>query len=432
MFKTIKNAWGIPELRSKLIFTLFIIVLYRIGAALPVPFVDFTALKTAFTDIVGEDSIFQYFNILSGNTFSQATLFALSISPYITAQIVMQLLCVAIPALERLSKRGEEGRKVIDKISRYMTVGLALITAYGYYSLLHSYGFIADGFFRAVVVIFSYCAGASLIMWLAEKINDQGIGNGISIILFANIISALPAMVTSFVATLRQQLPYYWQMVLVGIVGIAILVATVIFCVFFSDAERKIPVQYAKRVVGRKMYGGQATTLPIKVNMSGVMPIIFASTLVSLPATILAFVDPEEGSFWAGVKNALSSGSWVYSVVMFVLIIAFAYFYVSISFNPVEVSNNLMKNGGFIPGIRPGKPTAAYITKILNRITLIGALFLGVVCIFPLVLNMCTGGIFQAISFGGSSMLIIVGVALETVREIEAQMTMRHYKGFLD
>ena len=432
MFKTIKNAWGIPELRAKLIFTLFIVVLYRIGAALPVPFVDFTALKTAFTDIVGEDSIFQYFNILSGNTFSQATLFALSISPYITAQIVMQLLCVAIPALERLSKRGEEGRKVIDKISRYLTVALALITAYGYYSLLHSYGFIADGFFRAVVVIVSYCAGASLIMWLAEKGNDQGIGNGISIILFANIISALPAMVTSFVATLRQSLPYYWQMVLVGIVGIAILVATVIFCVFFSDAERRIPVQYAKRVVGRKMYGGQATNLPIKVNMSGVMPIIFASTLVSLPATILAFVDPEEGTFWYSFQQALSSGSWIYSVVMFVLIIAFAYFYVSISFNPVEVSNNLMKNGGFIPGIRPGKPTAAYITKILNRITLIGALFLGVVCVFPLVLNMCTGGIFQAISFGGSSMLIIVGVALETVREIEAQMTMRHYKGFLD
>ncbi len=431
MFKTMKNAWGIPELRAKLVFTLFIIVLYRIGAALPVPFVDFTALKTAFTDIVGEDSIFQYFNILSGNTFSQATLFALSISPYITAQIVMQLLCVAIPALERLSKRGEEGRKVIDKISRYLTVGLALITAYGYYSLLHSYGFIADGFFRAVVVIVSYCAGASLIMWLAEKINDQGIGNGISIILFANIISALPAMVTSFVSTLRQSLPYYWQMVLVGIVGFAILVATVIFCVFFSDAERRIPVQYAKRVVGRKMYGGQATNLPIKVNMSGVMPIIFASTLVSLPATILAFVDPEEGTFWYKFQQALSSSSWIYSVVMFVLIIAFAYFYVSISFNPVEVSNNLMKNGGFIPGIRPGKPTAAYITKILNRITLIGALFLGVVCVFPLVLNMCTGGIFQAISFGGSSMLIIVGVALETVREIEAQMTMRHYKGFL-
>lgn len=431
MFKTMKNAWGIPELRAKLVFTLFIIVLYRIGAALPVPFVDFTALKTAFTDIVGEDSIFQYFNILSGNTFSQATLFALSISPYITAQIVMQLLCVAIPALERLSKRGEEGRKVIDKISRYLTVGLALITAYGYYSLLHSYGFIADGFFRAVVVIVSYCAGASLIMWLAEKINDQGIGNGISIILFANIISALPAMVTSFVSTLRQSLPYYWQMVLVGIVGFAILIATVIFCVFFSDAERRIPVQYAKRVVGRKMYGGQATNLPIKVNMSGVMPIIFASTLVSLPATILAFVDPEEGTFWYKFQHALSSGSWIYSVVMFVLIIAFAYFYVSISFNPVEVSNNLMKNGGFIPGIRPGKPTAAYITKILNRITLIGALFLGVVCVFPLVLNMCTGGIFQAISFGGSSMLIIVGVALETVREIEAQMTMRHYKGFL-
>ena len=431
MFKTMKNAWGIPELRAKLVFTLFIIVLYRIGAALPVPFVDFTALKTAFTDIVGEDSIFQYFNILSGNTFSQATLFALSISPYITAQIVMQLLCVAIPALERLSKRGEEGRKVIDKISRYLTVGLALITAYGYYSLLHSYGFIADGFFRAVVVIVSYCAGASLIMWLAEKINDQGIGNGISIILFANIISALPAMVTSFVSTLRQTLPYYWQMVLIGIVGIAILVATVVFCVFFSDAERRLPVQYAKRVVGRKMYGGQATNLPIKVNMSGVMPIIFASTLVSLPATILAFVDPEEGTFWYKFQQALSSGSWIYSVVMFVLIIAFAYFYVSISFNPVEVSNNLMKNGGFIPGIRPGKPTAAYITKILNRITLIGALFLGVVCVFPLVLNMCTGGIFQAISFGGSSMLIIVGVALETVREIEAQMTMRHYKGFL-
>ena len=440
MFQTFKNAFKIPDLRNKLLFTLFIILLYRVGVAIPVPYVDSNIM--AMTIQANAGTIFDYFNILSGSAFANATLFALGVSPYITAAIVIQLLAIAIPALEKLSKEGEEGKKKLDNITRYVTIALALITSFGYYMLMKNYGILTEsGAFAAAVIIACYCAGAALVMWLAEKINEKGIGNGISIILFANIISRIPSMVGSMWST-----AYGWMQngglgilwgVLFIICVIAFMVALVGVVVFLTESERKIPVQYAKRVVGRKMYGGQSSVLPIKLNMTGVMPIIFASSICSLPATVLMFIkEPAAGSFGKGVydffKNISDTTSIVYIIIYFILIIAFAYFYIAISFNPVEVANNLKKNGGFIPGIRPGKPTSDYISKILSKITLIGAIYLGLIAIFPMILNMISSSTFSGIAFGGSSLLIVVGVALETTREIEAQMTMRHYKGFLE
>ena len=450
MLKTLRNAWAVPELRQKMLFTLFILLLYRVGAAIPVPFITATGLKVA--ELGGSGSIFSYLNILSGDAFSKGTLFALAVSPYITAQIVIQLLAVAIPALEKLSKQGEEGRKKLERITRYLTVGLALITAFGYYKLLNStqmrnyYGEIVtqgsnkfENVFIAVTIILCYTAGASLIMWLAEKIDEQGIGNGISMILFANILCGIPSTIASFSAQITEYLKkdnsYVAVAVVLSILAILVVLASIIFMVYMTDAERRIPVQYAKRVVGRKMYGGQNSNLPIKLNMSGVMPIIFASTIVSLPVTIIYLCQPKEGGFWSKVQHALSSDNWIYAVVLFVLIIAFAYFYISISFNPVEVANNLMQQGGSIPGIRPGKPTAQYIQKVLNKVVLMGAFFLGIIACVPLVVNIISTEIFSVgigiVSFSGSSLLIVVGVALETVRDMESQMAMRHYKGFL-
>lgn len=449
MLKTLRNAWTIPELRRKMLFTLFIIILYRLGAAIPVPFTTGAAIQLA--NFYGSGSVFTYLNILSGDAFSKGTLFALAVSPYITAQIVLQLLTVAIPALEKLSKEGEEGRKKIEKITRYVTIGLALITSYGYYSLLTSsavtsqYGSLiqktGDGWdvFIAITVILSYTAGASLIMWLAEKIDDQGIGNGISMILFANIVCGLPSTIESFANEISMYLQndnsYLVVAIVLSVLAVAIVLASIVFVVYMSDAERRIPVQYAKRVVGRKIYGGQNSNLPIKLNMSGVMPIIFASTIVSLPVTIIYLANPKESSFWYNIANALSSNSWIYAIVMFALIIAFAYFYISISFNPVEVSNNLMQQGGSIPGIRPGRPTAQYITKVLNKVVLMGAFFLGIVSIVPLIINIVSTDLFGVgigiVSFSGNTLLIVVGVILEVVRDMESQMAMRHYKGFL-
>ena len=450
MLKTLRNAWAVPELRQKMLFTLFILLLYRVGAAIPVPFITATGLKVA--ELGGSGSIFSYLNILSGDAFSKGTLFALAVSPYITAQIVIQLLAVAIPALEKLSKQGEEGRKKLERITRYLTVGLALITAFGYYKLLNStqmrnyYGEIVtqgsnkfENVFIAVTIILCYTAGASLIMWLAEKIDEQGIGNGISMILFANILCGIPSTIASFSAQITEYLKkdnsYVAVAVVLSILAILVVLASIIFMVYMTDAERRIPVQYAKRVVGRKMYGGQNSNLPIKLNMSGVMPIIFASTIVSLPVTIIYLCQPKEGGFWSKVQHALSSDNWIYAVVLFVLIIAFAYFYISISFNPVEVANNLMQQGGSIPGIRPGKPTAQYIQKVLNKVVLMGAFFLGIIACVPLVINIISTEIFSVgigvVSFSGNSLLIVVGVALETVRDMESQMAMRHYKGFL-
>ena len=430
MFKAIVTAWKLPDLRKKMLFTIMILVLFRIGCVIPVPFIDASVISGWFNSAANSGTMFGYFNVLSGQAFSQGTLFALSVSPYITASIVMQLLTIAIPALERLQKSGEEGQKKINAITRYLTVGLALITSYGYYlTLKTSVNAITDpSTFAMIVILACHCAGAAIIMWMGEKINERGIGNGISLILFVNIISSLPTMASSFVAYFQQTpviVPIYAGMILVAIAIIA-------FVVFMTESERRLPVQYAKRVVGRKMYGGQSTYLPIKLNMSGVMPIIFASTIVSLPSTIaLFFPQAQEGTFWYGLLQALSSGSFVYAVVLCLLIIAFSYFYLSISFNPVEVANNLKKNGGFIPGIRPGKPTSDFITKSLHKITLIGAFFLGIIAIIPMLVNL-TGISFGSVTFGGTSLLILVGVVLEVRTDLESQITMRHYKGFLE
>ena len=434
MFGTIKNAFKIPELRKKLIYTMIIILLYRLGAIVPVPFVQPSLIS------LPEGSIFQYLNILSGDAFQKATLFALSISPYITASIVIQLLCVAIPALERLSKEGEEGKKKINAITRYVTVALALLTSIGYYLLMkNTYQCLTDDgkqWYGAVVIIACYCAGASIIMWLGEKINENGIGNGISMILFANIVSSGPALIGSLIDTFSSYINLIAGGDYLGILWIFLTVlmivgvlAAVVFVVFITDSERKLPVQYAKRVVGRKMYGGQSSNLPIKLNMSGVMPIIFASSIISLPVTIMQFCGVAQTNFW---YQLFGTSSPVYIILFFVLIIAFSYFYIAISFNPQEVSNNLQKNGGFIPGIRPGRPTAEYITKVLSKVTLMGAMFLSIIAVLPLIINAVSGNALAGIAFSGSSLLIVVGVALETAREIEAQMTMRHYKGFLE
>lgn len=439
MFRTLKNAWGVPELRKKIYVTIFIIIIYRIGAVLPVPYFD-SAQLAALRDATS-GSIFDYLNILSGDAFSRGTLFALSISPYITASIVIQLLTVAIPALERMQKSGEEGRKKLTQITRIVTVALGLITAIGYYFYMRNNGALtSDSLFSAIVIIACYSAGTALIMWLAEKINDKGIGNGISIILFANIVSSFPQIIRTFIGLINSYKA--WGVVAVEAILITVLVV-VTFIVWFTNSERRLPVQYAKKVVGRKMYGGQNTTLPLKLNMDGVMPIIFANSIVSIPATLALIIAPtgaqstttgmyENTNWWGHVVNALSYRSPIYIVIFFVLIIAFAYFYTAISFNPVEVANNLKKQGGSIPGIRPGKPTADYISKILGRITLIGALFLSVVAVLPLVVNMVSKTSIGSLAFSGSSILIVVGVALETARELEAQVTMRHYKGFLD
>ena len=451
MFKTLKNAWRIPELKKKLLFTLLIIVLYRLGANIPVPFVNPEAIKSS-TDIFGS-GILQYLNILSGEALSKATLLALGVSPYITASIVMQLLTIAIPPLERLSKDGENGRKKITAITRVVTVALALVTSIGYAIFLANTNnelgqpmlLVSPNFFQYAIIVSCYCAGAALVMWLAEKINDHGIGNGISMILFANIIAGFYSMALSIwsLAT-NESLRDTLGNVFGGAVGIALavfetllIIGIIVIIVRMNDAERRIPIQYAKRVVGRKMYGGQNTNLPIKVNMSGVMPIIFANSIVSIPATIVGFMSGTNG-FKRFVEKWFNYNTWLYIAVFLVLLIAFAYFYVAISFNPVEVANNIKSNGGAIPGIRSGRPTIDFIKKVLNRITLVGALLVALIAVFPLIVNIVTGyfpataGLFTALAFSGSSMMIVVGVALETVRELEAQMSLRNYKGFLD
>ncbi|MBQ7836316.1 MAG: preprotein translocase subunit SecY [Clostridia bacterium] len=442
MFQTIRNAWKIDDLRRKIIYVLIILLLYRIGSQIPVPFVipDLQASMNAM-----EGSILQYLNILSGGAFARATLFALGISPYITSSIVIQLLSVAIPALEKLSKEGEEGKKKLNQITRFVTVALALITAIGYYSML-KYGYNGTSYltkdgqtiFGAVVIVACYCAGSSLVMWLSEKINENGIGNGISMILFANIVSSGPSIVSALWSLIKGQYSadmHHAVQIIIAVASVIIGIGMVLLIVFITNSERRLQVQYAKKVVGRKMYGGQSSTLPIKVNNTGVMPIIFASSIVSLPATIEVLIvnaGVKLNKFWTGFFDLFGTDSWLYAVLTLVLIIAFAYFYILISFNPVEISNNLKKNGGSIPGIRPGKPTSDYITRVLNRVTLIGAIFLGFIAVFPMVLNIISGGVMAGLAFGGSSIIIVVGVVIETAREIEGQMTMRHYRGFLE
>ena len=442
MFKTLKNAWKTPELQKKMLFTLFIVLLYRLGACLCVPYVS-ADISTSFESLYGS-SVLGLMSILSGGAMQYATLFALSVSPYITASIVIQLLTIAIPALERWAKDGANGQKKIAALTRYVTIGLAIITSYGYSMLLKSQGWLVkNNWFAMLVINATFCAGAALVMWLAEMINEKGIGNGISVILFANIVATLPGMVLSMWDGIIMNGIYHWAIgVVIAIAVLAVVVATVGFVVWVTNSERRIPIQYAKRVVGRKMYGGQSTNLPIKLNMTGVMPIIFASSIVSIPATITAFITNEENGFKQFVESFFSPTTWPYLVVYLLLIIAFSYFYVMISFNPIEVANNIAQNGGSVRGMRPGRPTVQYIQKILKRVTLIGAFFLCIVAGLPMLVTVVTTAIqnlnssismpdFSILTFGGSSLLIVVGVALETVRDLEAQLSLRASKGFL-
>ena len=429
MIQTIRKAWGIPELRKKIIFTLLILLIFRIGNAITVPYVDVGLLETYLDQMGG--TILGLYNVMSGGAFAQATVFALSIQPYINASIIIQLLTVAIPALERLAKDGgEEGRKKIQSITRYTTVGIAILQAVGYYFMMRNYNLLASdatGIWPALVIVVSFIAGSSFVMWMGEQITEFGIGNGISIILFAGILSRVPTMVSQMVDGFRAGTLKWWMALLV-IVGILLLIVLI---TWVNGAERRIPVQYAKRQVGRKMYGGQSSTLPMKVNMSGVLPIIFAQSIAMIPSTIAAFCkQPKEGTFWYGFLNAIDTKSVLYMIFYFLMIIAFSYFYATIQFNPVEISNNLKKNGGFIPGFRPGNPTAAFIQKVLNKVTLFGAVYLGIVAILPLIIGKIVN--VAALSIGGTSVIIVVGVALETVQALESQMLMRQYKGFLE
>ena len=429
MLKTLRNAWGIVELRKKILFTLFIILIYRLGNAVPVPYVNTTLLESYFNTV--NNTILGLWNTMSGGSFSMATIFALSIQPYINASIIIQLLTIAIPALERLAKEGgEEGRKKIASITRYTTVGIGLVMGIAYYTLMNNQGLLnsdATGVWPAIVIIMTFMAGSALIMWMGEQITEFGIGNGISIILFASIIARFPSSVWTMITNVGNGSLAWWALVLILIGALAIIVLIVIV----NDAERRIPVQYSKRVVGRKLYGGQSTHLPMKVNMSGVMPIIFASTIASIPATICAFV-PSWSDSWL-MTNVFNTNTVPYAIIYFLLIIAFSYFYSTIQFDPVEIANNLKKNGGFIPGFRAGKPTSEYIRKVLNKITLLGALYLGVVAVVPILIGCFSDApALAGISLGGTSIIIVVGVAIETVRAVEGQLLMRNYKGFLD
>ena len=431
MIKTIRKAWGIPELRKKIIFTLLILLIFRIGNAITVPYVN-TDLLAATLDNMGA-TILGLYNVMSGGAFASATVFALGVQPYINSYIIIQLLTVAIPALERLARDGgEEGKKKIQAITRYATVGIALLMSFGYYMMMKNYGLLvpgADGIWPALVIMVSFIAGSSFVMWMGEQVNEFGVGNGVSIILFAGIISRIPVMVSQGVAFgMQKAVNWLWIVLL-----LVAMLALVVFIVFIQDAERRIPVQYAKRQVGRKMYGGQSSNLPMKVNMSGVLPVIFAQSIASLPITIWTFFGiptQEENPISYAIYHAIDTQSIVYMVLYFMMIIGFSYFYSSIQFNPVEIANNLKKQGGFIPGFRPGKPTADFIKKVLNKITLFGAIYLAIVAISPLLIGKIVGN--SALAIGGTSVIIVVGVALETVKALESQMLMRQYKGFLE
>ena len=432
MFDTIRNAWKIADLRKKILFTALILLIFRIGSAIPVPFLDASVMQDWMSN-AGDGNLLGYIDVLTGGAFSNATIFAMSISPYITGSIVIQLLTVAIPALERMSKEGEDGRKRLNRITRYTGIGLGFVQALAYWFLLKNQGALVytsgfSGFFSAVVIIMTFTAGSALIVFLGDQIDARGIGNGISMILFANIISRIPDNVISLVTNLSSGAMKWWGAT-ITLVGVA---ALVLLIVFINDAERRIPIQYAKRVVGRKVYGGQNTNLPIKVNMSGVMPVIFAQSIASLPATIFAFTSVQKGvGFWGTLRAIFDSDSWFYAFLYFILIIGFAYFYAAVQYDPMEIANNLKKNGGFIPGFRPGKPTADFIAKVIHKITFFGAIYLAIVALLPIIAGNTISGV-QALGIGGTSVIIVVGVALETVQALEAQMLMRHYKGFLE
>lgn len=433
MFQTIRNAFKNPDLRKRLLFTIFILVIFRLGSCILTPFVDAEALVSLIGD---NNNIFGLLNTFSGGAFGNATIFALSISPYITASIIVQLLTVAIPAWERMAKEGETGRKKLNKITKWITVGMAVLQAYGYYTLVryqsngqglaseYTSGGFMEYFVMAVIVI-TLTAGAMAVTWMGDQISEKGIGNGISMILFAGILAGMPQNLDILFQRFMQGGANY---ILVPLI-LLVFVAMIVFIVIMTDGERRIPVQYAKRVVGRKMYGGQSSYLPIKVNMSSVLPIIFAQSLLMIPGTIMTFAVPAPGSFWAGVQAWLSPSHWFYGILYFILIIAFNYFYVAIQYNPIELANNIKNNNGAIPGIRPGKPTSTYISKVLSKIVFIGALFLGVIALFPIIFNSATG---IPVALGGTSIIIVVGVALETMQQLESQLMMRHHKGFLE
>ena len=447
MIQTIRNAWRVPELKKKMLFTIMALLIFRLGSAIPVPYIDGQALQQYMNSQTG---ILGLMNAMSGSAFSMATVFALSIQPYINSSIIIQLLTIAIPALERLQKEGgEEGKKKLAAITRYATVGIALIQAFGFYTMLRvgsgGTSFLSTtGIWPAFVIIAAFVAGSAFLMWLGEQITEFGIGNGISIILFAGIVARGPSMVGSMIDGVRgwiaksdpaTSLVLHPAFILLIVAGMLLLVA---FIVFMDNSERRIPVQYAKRVVGRKMYGGQSSHLPIKVNMSGVLPIIFAQSIASIPATIGMFVPSAQtpGSGWYTFLQVFDSRGWVYCIVYFLLIVFFSYFYNTIQFNPIEVSNNLKKNGGFVPGFRPGKPTSDFLSKVVSRITMFGALYLAVVALLPTIVGnimlLAGSSAGRSLAIGGTSVIIVVGVALETVKALEAQLMMRHYKGFLE
>ena len=431
MLETLKNAWKMADLRAKLLYTGMILLLFRIGAAIPVPFLKPDILKTY---ISGDNNWLGYIDLLSGGAFSNSTLFALGISPYITASIVIQLLAVAIPALEQLAKEGEEGRKILNKYTRYCTVALGLLQSVAYYFLMRNYGALTytEGpamYFSAVVIITSFLAGSMLVMWMGEQIDNKGIGNGISMILFAGIVSRASSMVNTVITELYlaiNGIMKYWFIVPFTLV---LFLAAIVFIVIMTNAERRIPVQYAQRVVGRKMYGGQSTHIPIKVNMSGVLPVIFASSILSIPSTIAGFMNVDPDGIMGKILSVIRYDHWVYAVLYFFLIMAFNYFYISIQYNPMEIANNLRKNNGTIPGIRPGKPTAEFIARVVSKVTVVGGIFLAIIAIGPILLSQLMG---INISLGGTSIIIVVGVALDTDRQLESQMMMGHYKGFLE
>lgn len=431
MFETWKNAFKQEDLRKKILYTLFIIFIFRLGSAIPTPFINPTALKSM---VSGGADFLSYLNIMTGGGLEQANIFAMSITPYINSSIIIQLLTVAIPALERLAKEGTEGQKTIQKITRYTTFVLAIMQAIGFYFVMrrtsgvleYTTGF--SGVFAAIVIVAVFTAGTAVVVWLGDRITEKGVGNGISIILFAGILSRGPAAFMQLAAwwQLGASKPMYYFLVPFIVL---VFIAMIAFIVFMTDAERRIPVSYAKRVVGRKMYGGQNSHIPIKVNMTGVMPIIFAMSFLSIPNMIGSFANVKEGGFWDKFFKLFQTNSWVYAVLYLLLIVAFNYFYVAIQYNPVEIANNLRKNNGAIPGIRPGKPTSDFIARVISKVTLVGAIFLGIIAVFPIVFSAITK---TNVSLGGTSILIIVGVALETMRQMESQMMMRHHKGFLE
>jgi len=425
MFQTLANAWKIPELRKKILYTIGLLVIFRFGSIIPVPGLDASVLQALVAE--GSNSLFGFFDTISGGAFGNATIFAMSITPYINSSIIMQLLTIAIPALERLSKEGEEGRKKIATYTRYLTVILAFVQASGLYAALQ--GSVAQtGFLSFITITLTFTAGTAFLMWLGEKITEKGVGNGISLIIFSGIISRADDGVKALISYMQGKMFSFWSIAAV-VLFLVLAVAIVGFVVTINAGERRIPVQYAKRVVGRKMYGGQSTHIPLKVCMAGVIPIIFAMSILSFPATIVQLFNANPTGFWRSFLNLFNTDSWLYAIVYFMLIIFFTYFYTSIQFNPIEMANNMKANGGFVPGIRPGRPTSEYISKVLSRVTLIGAIALGIVALIPIVLSNVTS---MNIGIGGTSILIVVSVALETVNQLESQMLMRHYKGFLE